>query len=785
MTEGENIPAIPPLQKDLEQRPNSKPRDVLEEKLIAPLVEKMRPLNEIADGLFAERGLETEAEQWADQTNLGSFLNTGRPKRLETDYLPSDPEDFRRLCLRDLEERELDRANLHLSLMGKLGVAELVSATAQKELNFPYRRESDVHPAVLESVARQAKRMVEEITSLTAGVLDIEVDPLADSAQVQVQKQTLMYLSHLLAGLSLSTERVSPEMVRMSVFHRGLMQAEVKRVASVVSDRPVSVYNREGAGTWAHLLGINMASEFRLPGLSPEADSQIEVFSSGMGALGAVMEAVESFTSPAPEVVVTSGFYFELVRVAKDLGIIDDPVSVDEELYQQIERKVKMKTNHPLAVFAQPYSSNIDDQVFDVSKTLEIIKSQAGERPIILVLDSTMHGSSLNLWEKTKEIADEGIDFTVIEVQSLVKHGQLGMDTVPGGVALAYGSHPELVRTATGSRGVMMPEYNAAVLFPFSAEAQTHRINRAGRNAAYLAERLAPSIEENPIFDSIHFAPNRDAESGRLAKQYGVLPPFLFIEVNPLAVEAVSEMLRGYAGVHRVFPESGVGTSYGFDGTRIERIPAGKDGTDCIRIAAGQESLLPLMAISERFRASLNDPKLMETVSWRLKHEISQIVRPSWYLKKTIADRFRFPSSFYDGRKVTKSIDSTVLYFSDQNRGWQIVRELEKNKALADQLNLPEDNLAELRENLDDLSIIRERFVSWAISQPEFVEDLRKRLSIKGRMPSAEAAYQVARAVMTGRGKKGKERAFPLVRKTLQELRPYFEERVGVLPFEI
>jgi hypothetical protein len=150
----------------------------------------------------------------------------------------------------------------------------------------------------------------------------------------------------------------------------------------------------------------------------------------------------------------------------------------------------------------------------------------------------------------------------------------------------------------------MMPETNAAFLFPLNGELQDHRVQRAARNAEYIATTLKESLKDVPFYDGVFYP------AGKEADQYAAKPPFLFIKMNPIfPSRSLSSMSMDFAGLHRLFPETGTGTSYGFDGTRFELIHMGEDHAAYLRIAAGQESVLQLMAITQHIEKALPQDK--------------------------------------------------------------------------------------------------------------------------------------------------------------------------------
>lgn len=659
------------------------------------------------------------------------------------------------LVRQDVEERTLDHTSLYITTQAKREVAIYTRQLILDELGRgEYEKISSADTAVLESMLADLDARVADLDDLSNNTLDINPDPLLDLQAIQRQKQAVMHQAHTIAGISEATERVSPEMTRTAKFHTGVLQANMSRGQGFLNERSAGVYTRENAGTMAHLLGLNIAREYGLPNRTNTSKREVEVFANGMGALGSVLESIED---QKPELIISEGVYFELPSIAERHGSIKKQTPINDELYFGIAAKLKNESVQPLVIFGQPFGSGMEEKVFDLDRTLKIIKDSEGKRPIVLVIDSTMHGASLQRWKDVEEITSSGKDFTLIEVQSLVKHGQIGMDTVPGGVALAYGTHPELVRASTASRGTMMQEHQAAVLFPFSAELQLARIQRAGRNAKYLAQELKTKLANNPIYNGVHLASESDPE---VSNQYKTKPPILFIRLNPLIPPTkVDILLDNLTGLDRTFPESGKGTSYGFDGTRFEIIPIGEGGSQTLRIAAGQESSIPLMAMARHIEYQLNHPRFIRDVSYGLKEEIRMVSEPFGYDKENFKYRLYYDPSL----NVNDSGDMYIAglgnnevesYLHDQCRGHEISEGLKSNPELKQTLEITDESLDNMAKKLDSPQEIRDWMTQYVITKPEFLNEFRKRLTVFGKAPSMEKAYQIAKAINSHKGVK-------------------------------
>lgn len=654
-----------------------------------------------------------------------------------------------KLAKQDVQERALDKTSIHISALGKTNVANLyLEAIKEEQKSMQFSQRTDVNKIVLEKMATEINQKKQELEDLALSALNISPDSLEDAQNVQQLKQELMFDSHTLASLGESTERVSPEMSASGDFHAGPIQQQMRQHQGFFNERSASVYSRESAGTFGHLLGLNIAREYGLPNRSNTTNRQVEVFNSGMAALGTVMESLEEVK---PQFIISEGVYFELPATAIRHGFITETTQVNEDLYFKIAKEAKKDSSTPLVIVGQPFGSGMEKNIFDLDRVLAIIKTTDTKRQIVLVVDSTMHGATLQKWNDVNEIIDTGKNFTLIEVQSLMKHSQLGLDTVTGGVALGYGSHPEHARNRSGSRGTIISEHNAAVLFPFSAEQQIHRVQRAGRNAEFIANNLTEKLKGNPLFKAVHYATNSDHET---AKRYKTKPPILFVELNELVPEQVVNQLKGqFVGIQKMFPESGRGTSYGFDGTRFEVMSLGPDHSKVIRIAAGQESSIQLMAITRYIEYIMNDPKLAQNSGRWLQDEIDYLNNENKTYSKADFDIYlQFNRDANPDSKADQYIESlytqgVALYIKDQCRGHEIINGLRSNTEIKTKTGVKEPSIDRLALNLDRPEEVMNWVRKYVIIQPEFLERFRTKLAIGSKRPSLERAYQIAKAI--------------------------------------
>lgn len=693
---------------------------------------------------------------------------------------PVFPEEAARdLLIQDALEQVTDRACIAAGAAARAMFLEEMARIFTAELaKRPQDRSSSTAQAVLVALADQIPKILAELRSLQDRLsTPQEIDPFITSQETQNLLGEYGFLISQSASLATSSEMVSP-----ARGHNGPMTAKVQEISTTTELPKTSGYSRFRPGIFARMLAGNIDAQYRLPQASNVSRKEVAVYSSGMGGLGSVLEALANLNS---EMVISDGFYFELPAVAKKTGLITDTTPVDEEYYLSAAGKLRQETVRPITFFAQPFSSGMEAN-FDLDRLLKVIETSDFSRPVYIVLDTTMHGPSLQNWDRINALNRGGKNVTYIEVQSLVKHGQLGLDKVPGGVVIAYGSNPDVINSAAGTRGALMQEFAAACLFPFSSETQLHRIHRAGRNAEHLSNFLQELTKDNPLFGGVFYS------SADTRQDYATKSPFLFLKINPLVKPYFDESLaQALVTASHTIPDTTEGTSYGFNGTRFESIPIGPNRSDVIRIAAGQQSILNIMALEAHLERMITNPSWIENASGWLNREIDTLIAD------TLPRILRAPrrTAFNPHRDPQNSTHSALNEITNRDangfllnsfRGYQISAEL-TNPKLREKLNVPQEKLDELNSLLPPVTDVKAAFIQWQIVQPEFIDAFRTKLTVAGKSPSPEAAYLLAHAATDIKGVRiVLAPVAKLVNDVLKQIQPIAEVKLGApLPFNL
>jgi cystathionine beta-lyase/cystathionine gamma-synthase len=784
----ENLPFPPPVTRiELPPPLDRKKTDVVEKVFLPSLPEtslhdRLNPLLPLIE--------ESLASVSDPQTQINDILNQALPPDHRVN-LPLSPEETNSLLRRDLEERALDWICIDKTARAKIGFTNQLAGFINREIlssATDSSRTSDVDQSVLLSLEKSIIEIGNRLTEITEQTI-LDPHPNTGLLRLQSAKQLLCLFNAQLAALSVSTEKVSPGLEWHSAFHSGILQGELSEKA-FFSNYGITGYSRSSAGSMGLLLVMQLTSESRVPRLSPSSNYSSEIFASGMSGLSSVYNSLK--TALDPELLMTSGFYFELPIISQLEKHDVTTLPADDRFHTRLTRELGKNTEKPLVIFAQPFGSGLNEPVFDLARTLKNLRETDSSRPVFLVLDTTMHGMTLEGWQDIEQLNSSGKDVTLIQVQSLLKHSQMGMDSVPGGFAVAYGSHPEIIRSTTSLRGAVLPEYNAAFLYPFNSEIQTHRIQRAGRNAEYLAGTIQNSVKDNPFVNQVYYSPNQDPRSETVSSQYSIRPPFLYITFPPLISGHIEKYLN-LPHYKNLFPETGNGTSYGFDGTRWEIFTLDDSGSFCVRLAAGQESVLQLMSLTETLTHSLNDPELTRKVKLGLREEMDSIIHPFNPKERALMDIYYQPSEILETAPNTKQYINQLKnqppleYLRSQLRGHRIVADLSANENLAQRLDLTPDQITSFAQQLDNLPEVRRILVSLIITRPDFLREFRSKLSIFGKVPSEELAYHLAQTITDPESIK--ILFAPIAKKlnkVLKDIQPQIETELGTkLPFTL
>jgi len=225
--------------------------------------------------------------------------------------------------------------------------------------------------------------------------------------------------------------------------------------------------------------------------------------------------------------------------------------------------------------------------------------------------------------------------------------------------------------------------------------------------------------------------------------------------------------------------------------SRFEYISIVRDLSPALRIAAGQESTLQIMALANYIEYRLNDPKFIENVSSRLEQEISRIISLFGPGKDVLQYSFYYRPDLNSNNTATSYVDSLgtidiLRYLKGSARGHFILKELKENVELKNQLKISDELLNKLSEKLDSKEEIRDLTTQYAITTPEFIDKFREKLSIAGKKISKEKVYQIAKAINNHKGVRIVLGPIAKIANSiLKEMQPAIEGSLGTkLPFE-
>jgi hypothetical protein len=479
------------------------------------------------------------------------------------------------------------------------------------------RTSLDIH--LLDDIVDDLEEQRTKLYELTSSLLTLEPDPVKYTHDIRANKAQYVYAASVIGAEINSLEKVSPALL----VHTG-PQIETMRAKIGLTDKSASPYQREFVGLYAGLLSRQLETAIHLPKAYGEAGSAIEVYTSGMGSLSTVLRGIVERYKYDVDICVSSSFYFEVGILADKLTNKNTQEQIDEKFYNKFENQAQKKTAKPLAYFVQPYSSSPSDPVLDIDRMLKTLEDNPVNRPVYIVIDGTMHGATLNYWDRITKLVEQNKNVTLILAESMVKHSQIGIDKTPAGFAAAYGANPKIIEIAASESATILTEAAAVNLYPFDEYSQTERILRAGRNAEWLSGQMKAYLKANPYVNEVYYSLPNSNEPNELISQYKTKPPFFFIKLNHLLQEDQQRTLTGSLPA-RSLSELAQGTSYGFDESRFEFIPI--NGDTYLRISAGQESPIQLQATLstlERSFKTVTDRDWVETAYSDKVHYLAQ-----------------------------------------------------------------------------------------------------------------------------------------------------------------
>jgi cystathionine beta-lyase/cystathionine gamma-synthase len=315
--------------------------------------------------------------------------------------------------------------------------------------------------------------------------------------------------------------------------------------------------------------------------------------SCGMAALTTLLALLRDEGRLARPVVVGRGLYHE-TRLLLERELPGRVHVVDERDTAALTHAIDLLA--PGAVFLDSLSNTMWMPVPDLAAVSDHLRG----RDTTLVVDNT----GLSVACQPFALAGEGVRLLAFE--SLLKYAQHGLDRANGGIIVARARDAEALADYREHLGTNIPDFAVHALPHPERRALTRRLERLGRNAAILAERLLDSVGD--VVDVVYpglaghpchaVARGYPFQGGCLALVLRTRDPELYAEhalVQAVVAEAAHRDLRLIGG-----------SSFGFDTTRVYLTAArAEHGEPFVRIAAGTEHRLAVERIAEAIAAAV------------------------------------------------------------------------------------------------------------------------------------------------------------------------------------
>ena len=286
----------------------------------------------------------------------------------------------------------------------------------------------------------------------------------------------------------------------------------------------------------------------------------------------------------------------------------------------------------PTAIFVEPVGNNFEMQVVSVRKILraiveaqqEIFKAERGydNHRVLVVIDSTLLGRAAR-W-KELDFSSLPSWLSIVNIESLIKFGELGQDLVPAALVTTIGDNIRLPIDRVRLRGGFVPpETTVRRLYLLLDETEmTRRLKRHSRNTQVLLDVLSSRPKESGyLFHAIHplvesktsaRAYEREATMAGARCSLGVsMTKVRELLKRPARAEDEQELLTTILSsaktlILQLAADAKLnvieGTSFGFDYTRIAiytepssskfpKISQASEERAYLRIAPGQENM--------------------------------------------------------------------------------------------------------------------------------------------------------------------------------------------------
>ncbi len=329
------------------------------------------------------------------------------------------------------------------------------------------------------------------------------------------------------------------------------------------------------------------------------ADARALLTSCGMAAFTTILALLGAERRLDGPIVIGRGLYHES-RLLLRRAVGDRICEVDEADTGDLLRTIAEV--RPRTIFLDSLCNTTWAQLPDLRALVRFLEARRQALDAVLVVDNTGLGASC----QPLALLGTPPGQRMIVFESLLKYAQLGLDRANAGVIVARAGDAETLSSYREHLGTNVADVAAACLPPPDRSVLERRLDRLGRNADLLAERLHAAALDAPVEIAHPSLPTHPAY--RRARRLRFRGGCVSIAFEPAAVPRLGPRLLETAilEARRRHVTLVGGSSFGFDATRIYVTAAPADcGEPFVRIAAGTDDRLEVERVGEVLAGAL------------------------------------------------------------------------------------------------------------------------------------------------------------------------------------
>jgi hypothetical protein len=429
---------------------------------------------------------------------------------------------------------------------------------------FPDERLSKPLPVLIDHYAALVKSLKSELIELKAD-LPSEIEDLLATAQTVELASRIRALKRKIITIKSSLRTAFKQ-------RGGLLHALDRSVQALIE------YENDFISQYACHLGSSKLKAY--------------LTNSGMAAFMTVLQTLIGDLDSGRKAVGFQPMYFENMQLLERFT----PELLLPEPRSRAEVVEYLQCNQPTALFLDAASNHGQKLVHELTDLLCWAKDTS--HPFTIVVDTTCI-PTLFLPDGLLNNLPEHVSVVILE--SLAKHHQLGLDLVTGGILLVHASKEFSASLEDARRrlGTIISDTSVGSLPRPRRSLQERRMARHSRNVELFSKRLEERLRDSPgVIDGVNWLDEGVGSSSyktanvsiRLQKEYR----------TAINYQEFEETVLKFA--HEKGQPLVLGSSFGFDVTRLFMTTPGVTSPNpFIRLSLGTETRLDILALAEVF----------------------------------------------------------------------------------------------------------------------------------------------------------------------------------------